>query len=177
MTKRSMYAAMRFQLTPSRRATNTNVSMLGESFISTHALTEGDKFLHNTDRRRGISTHALTEGDLKRCAGSVRSIYFNSRPHGGRLLSSKNLIFHRIFQLTPSRRATWGWNIVQYDTYFNSRPHGGRPVELIFVGNQFGISTHALTEGDSLREIQAVTFEYFNSRPHGGRHVTLREER
>ncbi len=53
-----------------------------------------------------ISTHALTEGDVVQVIISALEEYFNSRPHGGRLLA---IHFHRlpkVFQLTPSRRAT-----------------------------------------------------------------------
>ena len=54
--------------------------------ISTHALTEGDKFIgHQTDADK-ISTHALTEGDL---------------PPFFTLITTSE------FQLTPSRRATY----------------------------------------------------------------------
>ena len=74
-----------FQLTPSRRATQTNGSTDVTIEISTHALTEGDGTAAAEKRlEEGISTHALTEGDL---AGN----------------SSDD---SRIFQLTPSRRAT-----------------------------------------------------------------------
>ena len=74
-----------FQLTPSRRATQSVRWSRKWRLISTHALTEGDRsFFFIPDGYR-ISTHALTEGDYDRCAS------------------------HRIadiFQLTPSRRAT-----------------------------------------------------------------------
>ena len=54
---------------------------------------------------------------------------FNSRPHGGRHGRRHNAEWRRKFQLTPSRRAT-----------SSSRGHC----------RSVGISTHALTEGDSL---------------------------
>ena len=85
---------------------------LGQSFhrccrscISTHALTEGDKYEEEYGVRFHISTHALTEGDVivqnhatwnqfqltpsrrATCTSSDHpnpSVYFNSRPHGGR---------------------------------------------------------------------------------------------
>ena len=120
------------------------------SFISTHALTEGDKFFpgfkgfteYFNSRPHGgrpvgdvaeyleqhISTHALTEGDGKRCDCTRRE---------------------RTFQLTPSRRATAGTKRrVQHNRNFNSRPHGGRP---------------------SAAPAEWVRND-FNSRPHGGRH-------
>ena len=73
--------------------------------ISTHALTEGDKYEEEYGVRFHISTHALTEGDVivqnhatwnqfqltpsrrATCTSSDHpnpSVYFNSRPHGGR---------------------------------------------------------------------------------------------
>ena len=77
---------MKFQLTPSRRATINLPPLALRSLISTHALTEGDSigyFFLRTKRYfnsrphggrqhgtvwmyggRAISTHALTEGDL-----------------------------------------------------------------------------------------------------------------
>ena len=53
-----------FQLTPSRRATQTNGSTDVTIEISTHALTEGDRSTKRNRTDAGISTHALTEGDL-----------------------------------------------------------------------------------------------------------------
>ena len=117
--------------------------------ISTHALTEGgfplqEKSFSNplfqlTPSRRAtinakiefelemISTHALTEGDSA-AARSFRSLrHFNSRPHGGRLLCTLGRRTRYIFQLTPSRRATYSF---------------------AFFKTKFFISTHALTEGD-----------------------------
>ena len=140
--------ALTFQLTPSRRATETPVPQSSRQAISTHALTEGDgagSFWRVCGR---ISTHALTEGDLQKynfhlsahisthaltegdsaAARSFRSLrHFNSRPHGGRLLCTLGRRTRYIFQLTPSRRATYSF---------------------AFFKTKFFISTHALTEGD-----------------------------
>ena len=74
---------------------------------STHALTEGDSFIGNWRCALIISTHALTEGD---------SATFTFPAHS------------RLFQLTPSRRAT------RYCPECTAEQR---------------ISTHALTEGDS----------------------------
>ena len=52
--------------------------------ISTHALTEGDRQFFSRFRLRRISTHALTEGDWGTRCHTHSSVYFNSRPHGGR---------------------------------------------------------------------------------------------
>ena len=138
-----------FQLTPSRRATYFEGISTPPDGISTHALTEGgfplqEKSFSNplfqlTPSRRAtinakiefelemISTHALTEGDSA-AARSFRSLrHFNSRPHGGRLLCTLGRRTRYIFQLTPSRRATYSF---------------------AFFKTKFFISTHALTEGD-----------------------------
>ena len=58
-----------------------------------------------------------------------------------------------IFQLTPSRRATFAYNPRQ---------------------QLWHISTHALTEGDPVRHILLSHCNDFNSRPHGGRLHTFR---
>ena len=96
-----------FQLTPSRRATALLIFWVSLSLISTHALTEGDgsTCLHN----RLCRTH------------------FNSRPHGGRPHRYRYRPQRRLFQLTPSRRAT---------------------VTVLIIHTVYDISTHALTEGD-----------------------------
>ena len=97
---------MKFQLTPSRRATINLPPLALRSLISTHALTEGDSSLHLLSRLLVISTHALTEGDEVR-----------------QLLN----ILSGIFQLTPSRRATSPVHPLRAsEVNFNSRPHGGR---------------------------------------------------
>ena len=97
---------MKFQLTPSRRATINLPPLALRSLISTHALTEGDSigyFFLRTKRYFNSRPHG---GRL--CAsfhiGSPE--YFNSRPHGGRLDAPSILSISSKFQLTPSRRAT-----------------------------------------------------------------------
>ena len=94
-----------FQLTPSRRATTKNLAFCEPTYISTHALTEGDYDCFFCGILLAISTHALTEGDSA-CGSANGSIeisthaltegdtgphtpvlcfrHFNSRPHGGR---------------------------------------------------------------------------------------------
>ena len=52
--------------------------------ISTHALTEGDIESGYRWDASCISTHALTEGDAFATEVLMASLYFNSRPHGGR---------------------------------------------------------------------------------------------
>ncbi len=76
---------MKFQLTPSRRATSARVStdavevafQLTPSRRATHLF--GQLSFHIL-----ISTHALTEGDHQPAATGSPVSYFNSRPHGGR---------------------------------------------------------------------------------------------
>ena len=81
-----------FQLTPSRRATAKDMKSLMGFDISTHALTEGDHCSLNHLHCQNISTHALTEGDQGQFQLYLRSQYFNSRPHGGRLIAAAVLI-------------------------------------------------------------------------------------
>ena len=81
-----------FQLTPSRRATDVSKIFSTPPEISTHALTEGDGFLHIPNFLLLISTHALTEGDVHHMNFPIRQPYFNSRPHGGRQNTTGNLV-------------------------------------------------------------------------------------
>ena len=83
------------------------------------------------------------------------------------------------------------FNSVSLTLYFNSRPHGGRPDPQAEAHGSTEISTHALTEGDTLdliNHVQLIISTHaltegddaeskaqeadrlnFNSRPHGGR--------
>ena len=63
-----------FQLTPSRRATGFGTSAYLTWKISTHALTEGDRYSLMGSIVHSISTHALTEGD-----GKFRQIFLLNR--------------------------------------------------------------------------------------------------
>ena len=74
--------------------------------------------------------------------------YFNSRPHGGRPSSRSRMATMRIFQLTPSRRATQyppRHTMEEISTHALTEGDG--------IGKEYydlhAISTHALTEGDS----------------------------
>ena len=96
-----------FQLTPSRRATLLKSNFRSFSLISTHALTEGDKIHRCYMCLPRISTHALTEGDPFPRLLLCRKRNFNSRPHGGRRYVYRSDIYRIVFQLTPSRRATF----------------------------------------------------------------------
>ena len=98
---------MKFQLTPSRRATINLPPLALRSLISTHALTEGDSIGYFFCAPSDISTHALTEGDFKTIKRWSIDYHFDSRPHGGR---------HVLAVFLPYILG-----------YFNSRPHGGRP--------------------------------------------------
>ena len=137
-----------FQLTPSRRAT---------------------AHLFRWDKSAYISTHALTEGDRKSRKLSTSRNHFNSRPHGGRLLSinriarRKQISTHALTEGDKKEDET-----MCAGSNFNSRPHGGRPEPPFFTPALF-ISTHALTEGDTGPHTPVLCFRHFNSRPHGGR--------
>ena len=82
-------AANKFQLTPSRRATCKEIDdylayafQLTPSRRATICRRCSKNFL-------GISTHALTEGDQIPERIQAISVYFNSRPHGGRHTSKE----------------------------------------------------------------------------------------
>ena len=132
-----------FQLTPSRRATKFLKESKPFLFISTHALTEGDIHLRSFARKCRISTHALTEGDQNSTESGMhgedfnsrphggRRFYlpsfpplydFNSRPHGGRHSTPHVLLKTSLFQLTPSRKATYFQRIVQPPEVFQLTP-------------------------------------------------------
>ena len=123
---------MKFQLTPSRRATINLPPLALRSLISTHALTEGDSigyFFLRTKR------------------------YFNSRPHGGRPSTCRHWLSGLLFQLTPSRRATARPFLIQLTNWlnFNSRPHGGRQSfrDPFFVNLSFQLTpSRRATEGN-----------------------------
>ena len=66
---------------------------------------------------------------MDRERGSLPAGYFNSRPHGGRLYTSRIRSHFQTFQLTPSRRAT---------------------LQTAVISQEGIISTHALTEGDTM---------------------------
>ena len=117
-----------FQLTPSRRATYHFHDGGYFRDISTHALTEGDKYpltpssmlslFQLTPSRRAtlqkmpkfyklaISTHALTEGDkIISDAATENNISTHALTEGD-IRRSQNDFRNYGFQLTPSRRAT-----------------------------------------------------------------------
>ena len=105
------------------------------------------EFFHFNSRPHG--------GRQNRYSGIFCMHHFNSRPHGGRLAFSLILSPIAIFQLTPSRRATFFQDCHAYLVY---------------------ISTHALTEGDCDLMCEESSSRDFNSRPHGGRrsHTSIR---
>ena len=74
-----------------------------------------------------ISTHALTEGDRNRFGRKFRKRIFQLTPSRRATKSGSVLVLQWEFQLTPSRRATSGFFSVALIVFnFNSRPHGGR---------------------------------------------------
>ena len=62
--------------------------------------------IHCVIAKSDISTHAHTEGDHNLPVSHHCSLYFNSRPHGGRREPYYHANQTGKFQLTPSRRAT-----------------------------------------------------------------------
>ena len=139
--------------------------------ISTHALTEGDEMCVQGGYNYEISTHALTEGDGQMPATNETSFIST---HGGRLCHENPDQFPHLFQLTPSRRATFlRLMLIRINLYFNSRPHGGRQLRPAHLPRRLAISTHALTEGDHSCCRYSSFLSHFNSRPHGGRHPVV----
>ena len=125
------------------------------SDISTHALTEGDTLTAwGLSVYLSISTHALTEGDRNRFGRKFRKRIFQLTPSRRATLLRCSLALLDIFQLTPSRRATCQSGI-----------------RLLCCN----ISTHALTEGDEVVPRCHMITQHFNSRPHGGRRFFKRE--
>ena len=95
-----------FQLTPSRRVT-LKLSKGGRlTIISTHALTEGDADIFCRFLRQKISTHALTEGDTPTVPVSDHPFVFQLTPSRRATWTKYRLFQLHPFQLTPSRRAT-----------------------------------------------------------------------
>ena len=118
-----------FQLTPSRRATRIGAIAVRIGAFQLTPSRRATDFFSFSSYFIGISTHALTEGDFDFPIISFRQRNFNSRPHGGRRSALVSFFAVRLFQLTPSRRATGGVNMAE---------------------TKYCISTHALTEGDRL---------------------------
>ena len=162
-----------FQLTPSRRATVTGRCLrLSASYFNSRP--HGGR--RDSDRIKDvfayISTHALTEGDRKLHSSLPGRRNFNSRPHGGRLCPCFHQIPGRYFNSRPHGGRLMPTLSLTFFFYFNSRPHGGRlccsfaslivslfqltpsrraTCSLPFRLRHPCISTHALTEGDSNR--------------------------
>ena len=108
------------------------------------------------------------------CVADILQVpYFNSRPHGGR---QRKDLFRRgkgRFQLTPSRRATLDQK-KELDRKFISThalTEGDHIHSVQYI--TLGISTHALTEGDFPVYSNLAQPINFNSRPHGGRRCSL----
>ena len=121
--------------------------------ISTHALTEGDWTFYDHGLFLEISTHALTEGDVIASVLFLRLIVFQLTPSRRATYPEEKTVRNSLFQLTPSRRAT------QIFWLKNRRPD---------------ISTHALTEGDIPGAFLLPFFKVFQLTP--SRRATGRHE-
>ena len=120
-----------------------------------------------------ISTHALTEGDPFPRLLLCRKRNFNSRPHGGRRYVYRSDIYRIVFQLTPSRRATfWRSACSEHLTHFNSRPHGGRRWPQVHSPSYSAFQLTPSRRATLQSERKWRRLPYFNSRPHGGRHLS-----
>ena len=97
---------IKFQLTPSRRATAAAPTIM--QIIHFNSRPHGGRQRQPQPLcRLYISTHALTEGDRNSSDPAESLENFNSRPHGGRHGNFFLISVCVAFQLTPSRRATW----------------------------------------------------------------------
>ena len=117
--------------------------------------------------------------------------HFNSRPHGGRPSTCRHWLSGLLFQLTPSRRATYARRSEKRKQYhFNSRPHGGRRIARSHIKsiNIFQLTPSRRATHENHLPLRMVIFQLtpsrratilsriverkwkdFNSRPHGGR--------
>ena len=73
-----------FQLTPSRRATSREKQYMDSILFQLTPSRRATLLRRDHPALRNISTHALTEGDHNLPVSHHCSLYFNSRPHGGR---------------------------------------------------------------------------------------------
>ena len=133
--------------------------------ISTHALTEGDSVRLSTSAPRSISTHALTEGDIFVLPDRKNAEDFNSRPHGGRPDRFVPFVFSSVFQLTPSRRATFCAVSVAFPATISTHALTEGDAEHGKAYVLYRISTHALTEGDPRSSIAVITLLIFQLTP------------
>ena len=149
--------------------------LLNEFDISTHALTEGDSVQVFFVRQDGISTHALTEGDPERAViNHLIYISTHALTEGDRK-STRKRMFRRIFQLTPSRRATMFTFAFTDDILFQLTPSRRATMESSSFFMFSSISTHALTEGDEQRSGLIILQRSFQLTP--SRRATFTERR
>ena len=114
-------------------------------------------------------------------------LYFNSRPHGGRLIWICLLNYSFVFQLTPSRRATVSPGIAVCKFLFQLTPSRRATSLYFWIASSSGlfqltpsrrateqincnfflhlISTHALTEGDYSPDMLVVSAGLFQLTP------------
>ena len=145
------YECLKFQLTPSRRATIDKDVIIAYNIFQLTPSRRATQYDYQSDGNDQISTHALTEGDS----------------------GSPNHYADYTFQLTPSRRATQPYSTHFRILKFQLTP-SRRATLLKSNFRSFSlISTHALTEGDGTCIVPIYIELYFNSRPHGGRHFDV----
>ena len=158
--------AEEFQLTPSRRATKEQILAVSNPIISTHALTEGDGLGCTHFPASTISTHALTEGDGNPEPYTEDHCISTHALTEGDSYARFITLSMSAFQLTPSRRATSSLHLLSRPLVdFNSRPHGGRPSPVTPIRFIRSISTHALTEGDEVRQLLNILSGIFQLTP------------
>ena len=137
-----------FQLTPSRRATQSNTT-----------------YVYNRVFQLTPSRRATFFGS----GAGAGSSTFQLTPSRRATIISSSLSVPAVFQLTPSRRATSVSQILSLFSSFQLTPSRRATEEPAADQEGNGISTHALTEGDLLSIGTSPSSRNFNSRPHGGR--------
>ena len=125
------YECLKFQLTPSRRATIDKDVIIAYNIFQLTPSRRATQYDYQSDGNDQISTHALTEGDS----------------------GSPNHYADYTFQLTPSRRATLSLDIRPVEGCISTHALTEGDVVVGFLDIIANISTHALTEGDTIQTV------------------------
>ena len=152
------------------RQGNTSVFHAGRHFNSRpHGGRRSSKLPHTGQKSFQLTPSRRATGRNAESGGSCNN--FNSRPHGGRHMPDSSLFQCPQFQLTPSRRATDAPSILSISSKFQLTPSRRATGRNKRERTEQKISTHALTEGDSMHRPSCQSHRNFNSRPHGGRPI------
>ena len=75
-----------------------------------------------------------------------------------------------VFQLTPSRKATFFWRLEFWHVIISTHAFTEGDNSSVYGQAAMDISTHAFTEGDEMQARREKKRQNFNSRLHGRRH-------